>query len=196
MRFGFQERMAHHTACGEHKMRSWGMRRIRGDSAGESTYGFRDTRRRLFDGEELRLLLLSLIGEEKRHGYELIKAIEQMTGGDYAPSPGTVYPTLAMMAEMGAIAEIADSSARRSFAITDEGRAELERNAAVVKALRERLQGLAEQSGRTDTTPVRRALHNLGLVLRTRLGQDGVNRDTLLEATALIDDAARRIERL
>ena len=174
-------------------MRYWGMRRGR-DEGAEPGYG--RARRRLFDGEELRLLLLSLIGEEKRHGYELIKAIEDMTGGGYAPSPGMVYPTLAMMAEMGAIAETDDAGARRSFAITDAGRAELERNAATVKALRERLQGLAEQSGRTDSTPVRRAMHNLGIVLRTRLGQDGVSRDTLLEATALIDEAARKIERL
>ena len=175
-------------------MRYWGMRRGRDENA-EPGYGPR-ARRRLFDGEELRLLLLSLIGEEKRHGYELIKAIEDMTGGGYAPSPGMVYPTLAMMAEMGAIAETADAGARRSFAITDAGRAELERSAATVKALRERLQGLAEQSGRTDSTPVRRAMHNLGIVLRTRLGQEGVSRDTLLEATALIDEAARKIERL
>ena len=175
-------------------MRYWGMRRGRDDSA-EPSYASR-ARRRLFDGEELRLLLLSLIGEEKRHGYELIKAVEDLTGGGYAPSPGMVYPTLAMMAEMGAIAETADAGARRSFAITDAGRAELERSAAIVKALRERLQGLAEQSGRTDSMPVRRAMHNLGIVLRTRLGQDGVSRDTLLEATALIDEAARKIERL
>ena len=174
-------------------MRYWSSRRGRDDS-GESGYNSRA--RRLFDGEELRLVLLSLIGDEKRHGYELIKAVEEMTGGGYAPSPGMVYPTLAMMAEMGAIAETADAGARRSFEITDAGRAELERNAAAVKALRERLQGVAERSGRTDATPVRRAMYNLGIVLRTRLGQEGVSRDTLLEATALIDEAARKIERL
>jgi len=177
-------------------MRHWGSRRGRGESADEGMYASRYSRRRLFDGEELRLLLLSLIAEQQRHGYELIKAIEDMTGGDYAPSPGMVYPTLAMMAELGLISEAADASARRSFAVTDAGRAELERASETVKALRERLQGLAAQREKTDSTPVRRAMYNLGIVLRTRLGQDGVSRDTLLEAVALIDEAARKIERL
>jgi DNA-binding PadR family transcriptional regulator len=177
-------------------MMGWGMRRMRGEDAGEGPFGPRHGRRRLFDGEELRLLLLSLISDEKRHGYELIKAIEELSGGVYAPSPGMVYPLLAMMAEMGAIAEAADASARRSFAITETGRAELERAGPTVKALRERLQGLAAQREKTDSMPVRRAMHNLRVVLETRLGQEGVSRDTLLETAALIDEAARKIERL
>jgi len=176
-------------------MMGWGMRRMRGEHSGETPFGPR-MRRRLFDGEELRLLLLSLIADQPRHGYELIKAIEEMSGGAYAPSPGMVYPILAMTAEMGLINEAADASARRSFAISETGRAELERSAATVKALRERLQGLAAQREKTDSMPVRRAMHNLRVVLETRLGQEGVSRDTLLETAALIDEAARKIERL
>jgi DNA-binding PadR family transcriptional regulator len=176
-------------------MMGWAtMRRMRGENSGETPFG--RGRRRLFDGEELRLLLLSLIADEKRHGYELIKAIEEMSGGAYAPSPGMVYPTLALMADSGVITEAADASARRSFAISETGRTELESSAATVKALRERLQGLAAQRERTDAMPVRRAMHNLRVVLETRLGQEGVSRDTLLETAALIDEAARKIERL
>ena len=59
----------------------------------------------MFEGGELRLVLLKLIADEPRHGYELIKAIEEMTGGEYAPSPGIVYPTLTMLEDMGLIAE-------------------------------------------------------------------------------------------
>ena len=50
--------------------------------------------RRMFDGGELRLVLLKLIADEPRHGYDLIREIEELTGGAYAPSPGVVYPTL------------------------------------------------------------------------------------------------------
>ena len=53
-------------------------------------------RRKMFDGAELRLILLALIGEQPRHGYDLIKAIEERSGGAYAPSPGVVYPTITM----------------------------------------------------------------------------------------------------
>jgi DNA-binding PadR family transcriptional regulator len=59
----------------------------------------------MFEGGELRLVLLKLIADEPRHGYELIKAIEDLTGGDYAPSPGIVYPTLTMLEDMGLISE-------------------------------------------------------------------------------------------
>ena len=62
-------------------------------------------RRRMFESGELRLVLLKLIADEPRHGYQLIKAIEELTEGDYAPSPGVVYPTLTMLDDMGLIAE-------------------------------------------------------------------------------------------
>ncbi|HXQ45561.1 MAG TPA: PadR family transcriptional regulator, partial [Caulobacteraceae bacterium] len=48
--------------------------------------------RRVFEQGDLRLVLLKLIAEKPRHGYELIKAVEEAVGGAYAPSPGVVYP--------------------------------------------------------------------------------------------------------
>jgi DNA-binding PadR family transcriptional regulator len=79
----------------------------------------------MFDGGELRLVLLKLIADETRHGYELIRAIEAMAGGAYAPSPGVVYPTLSMLDEMGLIAEQRSDDAKKRFAVTEEGRAHL-----------------------------------------------------------------------
>ena len=61
------------------------------------------SRRRIFGSGELRLTLLMLIGDEPRHGYELIKAIGEITGGNYEPSPGAVYPTLQLLADEGSI---------------------------------------------------------------------------------------------
>src|SRR5271154_3207307 len=82
-------------------------------------------RRRMFDGGELRLVLLKLIADKPRHGYDLIRAIEELTGGAYAPSPGIVYPTLTMLNEMGLIEEPLADGARKQFAITPEGTAHL-----------------------------------------------------------------------
>ena len=62
-------------------------------------------RARMFDGSELRLMLLKLIADTPRHGYDLIRAIEALTAGAYAPSPGVVYPTLTLLDEMGLIEE-------------------------------------------------------------------------------------------
>ena len=53
--------------------------------------------RRMFDAGELRLVLLKLIADQPRHGYDLIRAIEEMTHGVYAPSPGVIYPTLTLL---------------------------------------------------------------------------------------------------
>ncbi|MGB5020145.1 MAG: PadR family transcriptional regulator, partial [Sphingorhabdus sp.] len=78
-------------------------------------------RGKLFDGNELRLILLKLIADQPRHGYDLIKAIEELSDGAYAPSPGVVYPTLTMLVDMGLIGEAQSDGAKRSFAITNEG---------------------------------------------------------------------------
>nr|WP_314075425.1 PadR family transcriptional regulator [uncultured Roseococcus sp.] len=153
-------------------------------------------RPRIFDGGDLRLVLLKLIAETPRHGYDLIRAIEERTGGAYAPSPGVVYPTLTLLAEMGLTAEQASEGARKLFAVTPEGTAHLEQNAAEVQALFARLDALGAQRERTEAMPLRRAMHNLRTVLLHRLGTGDLDREKIHEAVALIDEAARKIERL
>ena len=105
--------------------------------------GGRSGRRRVFDAGELRLVLLKLIADQPRHGYELIRAIEELTGGSYVPSPGMVYPTLTMLDEMGHIAEVKSEGARKAFAVTAEGTAHLAERQAEVEALFARLAELA-----------------------------------------------------
>jgi len=68
----------------------------------------------------LRMLLLWLIGEKPRHGYELIKAVEQLVGGAYSPSPGSVYPILSLLEDMGQIEGTSSDQVRRQFNL-DEG---------------------------------------------------------------------------
>jgi DNA-binding PadR family transcriptional regulator len=152
-------------------------------------------RRRMFDGGELRLVLLKLIADKPRHGYDLIRAIEERTGGAYAPSPGIVYPTLTLLTEMGLIAEQSSDGARKQFEITPEGTTHLADNASEVAAMFARLDALGAMRERTDAVPVRRAMHNLKSVLMHRLGE-GLDKEKLHEAVALIDEAARKIERL
>src|ERR1051326_1639592 len=99
--------------------------------------------RRVFEGGELRLVLLKLISDQPRHGYDLIRAIEELTGGEYAPSPGVVYPTLTLLQDMGLIDEAAGEAARKPFQITKAGTTHLEENADEVEELFERLRDLA-----------------------------------------------------
>ena len=86
--------------------------------------------RRVFDAAELRLVLLKLLADQPRHGYDLIRAIEEMTAGAYSPSPGVVYPTLTLLAEMGHTAEDASEGSRKTYAVTPEGRPSWKRASA------------------------------------------------------------------
>ena len=153
-------------------------------------------RRRVFDSGELQLVLLKLIADQPRHGYELIRAIEELTGGAYVPSPGVIYPTLTLLQDMGRIEEATAEGPRKPFAVTAEGSAELEAKKQEVDALFARLAQLASMRERTDGGPVRRAMGNLRTVLLDRLGRDGVQSETMHEVAAILDEAARKIERL
>jgi DNA-binding PadR family transcriptional regulator len=152
-------------------------------------------RRRMFDGGELRLVLLKLIADKPRHGYDLIRAIEERTGGAYAPSPGIVYPTLTMLSEMGLIEEQVTDGARKQFAITPQGSTHLAEHDAEVVAMLARLDALGAMRERTDAVPIHRALHNLRSVLQSRLGE-GLAKERMHDAAALIDEVAQKIERL
>ncbi|MCU6452883.1 PadR family transcriptional regulator [Sphingomonas sp. A2-49] len=153
-------------------------------------------RRRMFDGSELRLVLLRLIADEPRHGYELIKAIEELTGGAYAPSPGMVYPALTMLNDMELIEEQASEGARKRFAITAPGQAHLAEHAEAVAALVARLTGLGVERNRGDHAPVRRAMHNLRHAVQNRVMHGDLDEDALYRIVALIDEAAQKVERL
>ncbi|MGN7931622.1 PadR family transcriptional regulator [Sphingopyxis sp. 22461] len=158
--------------------------------------GERGERRRMFDGGELRLVLLKLIADEPRHGYDLIRHIEELTGGSYAPSPGVIYPTLTMLDDMGLIEAQESDGAKKLFAITDAGRAELDANSEIVEAAITRLTAVGEETQRTDSASVRRAMGNLRQVLMNRLGDRDLDNAALHDIVALIDEAAQKIERL
>ena len=152
--------------------------------------------RRMFEGGELRLVLLKLLSEQPRHGYDLIRAIEELTGGRYAPSPGIVYPTLTMLQDMGLIEETEGEGARKPFRITEAGRAHLDENADEADELVRRLKALSPSYHPEGGSPIWRAMRNLGAAIRNRVGRGEISEDTIHEAAALIDELAQKIERL
>jgi len=79
---------------------------------------------RKFSSEDLQLLLLALLARQSAHGYELIRQIEEVSGGFYTPSPGMVYPALTYLGEIGHASFEADGN-RKLYIITEEGRAAL-----------------------------------------------------------------------
>jgi DNA-binding PadR family transcriptional regulator len=158
--------------------------------------GRRGGRRRMFESGELRLVLLKLIADQPRHGYDLIRAIEELTHGSYAPSPGVVYPTLTMLQDMGLIEETAAAGARKAFAATSEGEAHLAERREEVEALFARLTGAGEGKRRAGGRPIQRAVGNLLSALWHRVTREELDEDRLHEIAAILDEAAQKIERL
>ena len=165
---------------------------------GDEGWGGRRGRRtrRMFEGGELRLVLLKLIADEPRHGYDLIRAIEDLTGGEYAPSPGVVYPTLTLLQDMNLIEEAAGEGPRKPFQATDEGRTYLEERAEEVQALFDRLADLKPRGENMAGPAVGRAVKNLMTALGHRLKAEGFDEDLFLEIAAILDEAAQKIERV
>jgi DNA-binding PadR family transcriptional regulator len=132
---------------------------------------------------DLRLIALALIAEQPRHGYDIIKVLEEKTEGWYSPSPGIVYPTLTFLEEAGYLASQADG-AKRLYTITAEGRAHLKENRAFADALLGRLAAAGERFARRRDEAdgdrygprvprlVRAALENLRDVAAERLKDD------------------------
>ena len=96
---------------------------------------------------DLKLLALALIAEQPRHGYELIKLIEEKTGGWYSPSPGVVYPTLTFLEEAGYVTA-ENEGAKKRYTITEEGRVYLEANRDIADMVLERLAAIGEKLAR------------------------------------------------
>lgn len=153
----------------------------------------------MFGGGELRLLLLHLLVEADRHGYELIREIEALAAGEYAPSPGVVYPTLALLIDEGMIADVPGHGARKAFRATEAGHAELATRRTEAEAIVARLRGLGEYRQRreqADSPPVRRAVANLMTALGQRAAAGTLDGEVAHQVADILDEAARRIERL
>jgi DNA-binding PadR family transcriptional regulator len=148
----------------------------------------------VFDQGDLRYVILALIGEKPRHGYELIKAIEDKLGGAYSPSPGVVYPTLTLLEELGHARVSAEQSGKKLYEVTPEGAAFLESNRAAVDAIFGRMAEVSAAQGGEPAPPVLRAIENLRFALRLKLSRGGLSDEQVQAITAILDDAARKIE--
>jgi DNA-binding PadR family transcriptional regulator len=147
---------------------------------------------------DLRLIALALIAEQPRHGYEIIKVLEEKTAGWYSPSPGIVYPTLTYLEEAGYVTAQAEG-AKKLYTITEEGHAHLEENRDFVDAVLERLAAVGrritrmrrrfnedEQEGRGPklTRLVRAALEDLRDEAGKRLEADAEDEAKIVEILA------------
>jgi DNA-binding PadR family transcriptional regulator len=142
------------------------------------------TRGRKFEAADLQLVILSILAEHSAHGYELIKTIEERSGGFYTPSPGVIYPALTYLSDIGH-ASVEQAGTRKLYSMTDEGKSHLASNRAAVDAI---LDTLSRIGGRMDdvrdafagvddadaggSDEIRRARHALRDAIRRKRGCD------------------------
>lgn len=122
---------------------------------------------RMFDSGAMRYVVLQLIAEKPRHGYEIIKELETRIGGGYAPSPGAIYPLMAMLYDMGHVS-ISHEGNKKLHSITPEGQAFLDENRAMVDAMMARLADGGAGRGDSRHDDLRAVMHELKSAVITR----------------------------
>ncbi len=140
--------------------------------------------------------MLALIAERPRHGYELIKAIEDRLGGAYAPSPGVIYPTLSMLEDLGHVAVAPAEGGRKLHSITEAGQALLAANAEAVAAVFARMDEVARDQSNAPPAGIVRAMENVKLALRLRLSARALTAPEADGIAAALDAAATAISRI
>lgn len=156
--------------------------------------GFGGGRERMFDNGHLRLVILQLIADKASYGYEIIKAIEERLSGGYAPSPGVVYPTLTLLEEEGFATVASTEGNKKLYAATEEGKAYLKTNQALLKAIFGRMHAAGKMFGRGKSPQIERAIMNLKFAMKMRMERGDLSTDQLSKIAAAIDTAARAID--
>lgn len=147
---------------------------------------------RMFGHGDLKLLLLALIEQQPRHGYELIRTIEDMFHGQYSPSPGAIYPTLTMLEELGYAEVTNEQGGRKLYAITDAGRAYLDENREAVDAVTARTERSARMAAKMAMPmAVHKAMHAIKHAMLMRGGD--WNKDEAKRIADILERAASAI---
>ena len=166
--------------------------------AGHRHGGGRGRRRggRVLKHGDLRYLLMQLIIDEPRHGYDLIRAIEEKTQGAYVPSPGVIYPALEVMQDLGWISPEAEDG-RKTYHATPKGRVALAEAGEAYEAIEERIAGLAAGGDSMDGPgDVRMALRRLHHGVRQRMRHPEASEVKRRKIAAILAEALEKVEAL
>lgn len=187
-----------HEGQGAHRSR-WGFEGFMGDFWGAGAprgRGWRARAGRVFEQGDLKYVILRLLAEKPRHGYEVIKELEERLGGAYAPSPGTVYPTLTMLEDLGFARAMPEEGGRKIYEITDEGRKHLEQHSATVDDIFERIARFVEGFFDAPMSELKRSMANLGRATFSAASRAPNDRERLERIAAILKRAASEIDAL
>jgi DNA-binding PadR family transcriptional regulator len=148
---------------------------------------------RFLDHGDLRFVILALIKQTPRHGYDLIKSIGEATGGAYSPSAGAIYPTLTLLEEMG-WAEVSQAGdGRKLYTITAQGEAALEANRPLVDAVLARMADVKADQAERPAPELLEAFEALKAALNAKAGRGGLTAEAATAVREALFEATRKI---
>jgi DNA-binding PadR family transcriptional regulator len=147
----------------------------------------------MFDQGDLKLVILRLLDEKPRHGYEIIKELEDRSGGRYTPSAGAVYPTLTMLEDLGYAVATNEEGGKKVYTITDAGRAHLAEHRPVVDELFDRVGQLGDAMFGDGVRPARDAMIALAREFGSAMLSPRRTADHAAEIGKILERAAAEI---
>lgn len=155
--------------------------------------GRRKRREKMLEASDIRLLMLHFLAQRPAHGYELIKSVEELSKGEYSPSPGIIYPNLTLLEEMDAIQVVDAQATRKAYRLTGAGEALLAASGDQIASLIARLSSLAILVNNRTIPAVEQAIHELKMALNTRLAQQDISEASLQTLITALQEAAEKI---
>ena len=196
--------MCHHGQGGEHRSRRKGFDFDpaslmgfwwSGGGGGAGGHRGRGPRGgRIFEQGDLKYVILQLLEEKPRHGYDVIKELEERFAGTYSPSPGTVYPTLSMLEDIGYARARTEEGGRKIYEITDEGKAYLESNRGTVTDIFDRIAALGSSIFSNEMMALNQAFKRLGWVTYSNAPKLSHDAEKLKAVREVLERAAKDIE--
>jgi DNA-binding PadR family transcriptional regulator len=158
-------------------------------------HGFGPGRGRVFEKGDLKYVILDLLEDKPAHGYEVMRALEGRFRGFYTPSPGSVYPTLQMLEDLGYVAAT-QRDGKKVYGITDEGRRFLEENRRSVEDIWGRVGGGCDPEVGAELHEIKHDLMGLGRVFGREMREGRLDREKLRRVREVIARATREIEEI
>lgn len=151
---------------------------------------------RMFEQGDLKYVILQLLAEKPRHGYEVIKELEERFAGTYAPSAGTVYPTLALLEDLGYATVTPEEGGKKIYTITDEGRQYLEQNRSAVDDIFERIAELGASFLSDGMGEINRAMGTVGRATYASASRYFRDKDKVAKVREVLERAAKEIDEI
>lgn len=148
---------------------------------------------RMFDQGDLKLVILRLLDEKPRHGYEIIKELEERSGGRYTPSAGAVYPTLTMLEDLGFAIATPEEGGKKVYAITDAGRAHLAEHRPMVDELFERVSQIGDAVFGDGVRPARDAMIDLAKEFGSAMMNGRRSPEQIAQIAAILERATAEL---